>query len=228
MVASHLNLKMTDVKNAVTYGLLKTLLTIFYVVSHVYDYLLYPIYMIVYHPWRVGRYKRSNHASKEERDDGSVVFHSLQEPGDINKELSKANVDTLDKAFHQVCKKHGDRDCFGTRDILAEEDEPQPNGKIFKKYVMGQYKWISFNQFQEEAEQAGKGLRTLGLQAGDRVAVLAETRADWMVAAYACFQNSITIVTLYTNLGNDGVKHALNETEVYRVSINYVCRIMHT
>ena len=54
----------------------------------------------------------------------------------------------------------------------------------------------------------------MGLKAQDRVAILAETRADWIIAAYGCFQNSITIVTLYTNLGNDGVAHALNETEV--------------
>ncbi len=144
------------------------------------------------------------------------VLFALQEPGEINAELSRAGADTLDKVFGHVTSKHGDRDCLGTREILAEEDEPQPSGKVFKKYVLGQYNWISFSRFEEEASECGAGLRRLGLRSGDRAAILAETRADWMVAAYGCFQNGITIVTLYTNLGNDGVKHALNETEVRR------------
>jgi long-chain acyl-CoA synthetase len=34
------------------------------------------------------------------------------------------------------------------------------------------------------------------------------------VSAYGAFKNNITIVTLYTNLGNDGIAHAINETQV--------------
>ncbi len=34
------------------------------------------------------------------------------------------------------------------------------------------------------------------------------------MAAYGCFLSNVTIVTLYTNLGDEGVRHALNETEV--------------
>lgn len=175
---------------------------------------LFQIYMVIYHSWRVRRYKRSPHARRQDLDDGSVVFHSLQEPTEVNAELARAGADTLDKVFAHVSAKYGDRDCLGTREILAEEDERQPSGKVFKKFALGEYRWISFRQFGEEAAACGAGLRRMGLKAGDRVAVLAETRADWMVAAYACFQNSVTIVTLYTNLGNDGVMHALNETEV--------------
>ena len=36
----------------------------------------------------------------------------------------------------------------------------------------------------------------------------------FLVSAYAAFKNNITIVTLYTNLGNDGIVHAINETQV--------------
>ena len=91
-------------------------------------------------------------------------------------------------------------------------EEPQPNGKKFKKFVLGKYTWRSFTQFRADARAAGDGLRSLGV--GPRVAILAETRADWLTAAYGCFQNGVSLVTLYTNLGNDGVAHALNETEV--------------
>lgn len=41
----------------------------------------------------------------------------------------------------------------------------------------------------------------------------ADTRAEWLIAAQASFQHSLTIVTIYTNLGDDGVLHGLSETE---------------
>ena len=103
---------------------------------------------------------------------------------------------------------------MGTREVVDEVEEPQPNGKNFKKFILGKYEWRSFARFRSDARAAGDGLRALGVRAGDRVAILAETRADWLTAAYGCFQNGVSLVTLYTNLGNDGVRHALNETEV--------------
>lgn len=40
---------------------------------------------------------------------------------------------TLDDLFARACKLYGNRPCLGTRDILSEEEEPQPNGRVFKK-----------------------------------------------------------------------------------------------
>lgn len=42
-------------------------------------------------------------------------------------------VDTLDKMFEYAATLFPQRDCLGTREVLSEEDELQPNGKIFKK-----------------------------------------------------------------------------------------------
>lgn len=42
-------------------------------------------------------------------------------------------VDTLDKVFEYAATLFPQRDCLGTREVLSEEDELQPNGKIFKK-----------------------------------------------------------------------------------------------
>lgn len=41
--------------------------------------------------------------------------------------------DTLDKVFMYAKNKFKDKRLLGTREILNEEDEVQPNGKIFKK-----------------------------------------------------------------------------------------------
>ncbi len=42
-------------------------------------------------------------------------------------------VDTLDKMFEYAARRFPQRDCLGTREVLSEEDEIQPNGKVFKK-----------------------------------------------------------------------------------------------
>lgn len=41
--------------------------------------------------------------------------------------------DTLDKLFEHAVQRFGEADCLGTRDILSEENEVQPSGKVFKK-----------------------------------------------------------------------------------------------
>lgn len=41
--------------------------------------------------------------------------------------------DTLDKAFKYAKSKYKDKNLLGMREILKEEDEIQPSGKVFKK-----------------------------------------------------------------------------------------------
>ena len=45
-----------------------------------------------------------------------------------------------------------------------------------------------------------------------------DTKAEWMVTALACFKFNYSLVTIYTNLGPDGVIHGINQTES-----QYVC-----
>ena len=36
--------------------------------------------------------------------------------------------------------------------IISEEDEIQPNGKVFKKWVMGSYKWKTYLQVKLQCQ----------------------------------------------------------------------------
>lgn len=47
--------------------------------------------------------------------------------------LMEPGVNTLDKMFEYAARRFPMRDCLGTREVLSEEDELQPNGKVFKK-----------------------------------------------------------------------------------------------
>ena len=46
--------------------------------------------------------------------------------------------------------------CLGTRQLLDEEDEAQPNGKVFKKWKMGIYTWLSYVEVDEMSTNLGK------------------------------------------------------------------------
>ena len=67
------------------------------------------------------------------------------------------------------------------------------------------------------ANNVGRGLRVLGQQSNQPLCIFADTRAEWMLSAQACFKQSFPLVTLYTNLGDDAVVHGINEAQVETV-----------
>ena len=86
--------------------------------------------------------------------------------------------------------------------------------QVFKKLGLGDYKWISYDELAATAQAFGRGLRLLGQKPGTSIAIYAETRAEWMMSCLGAFSQNIHVCTVYTNLGDDAVVHALNETEV--------------
>lgn len=106
-----------------------------------------------------------------------------------------------------MSQTHTTKKCLGTRDVLSEEDELQENGRVFKKYKMGDYQWRNFTEVELEALHFGNGLRKLGIRPKDNVVIFSETRAEWMIAAHGLFKHSCTIVTIYATLGEEGIIH---------------------
>uniref|UniRef100_A0A8C9SZH6 long-chain-fatty-acid--CoA ligase n=3 Tax=Scleropages formosus TaxID=113540 RepID=A0A8C9SZH6_SCLFO len=121
--------------------------------------------------------------------------------------------DTLDKLFDFAVQQFGKADCLGTREVLSEENETQPNGKVFKKLILGEYSWRSYQDVDVEVSHLGSGLAALGQQPKSTIAIFCETRAEWMISAQACFRHNFPLVTLYATLGEDAVAYGLNECE---------------
>ncbi|XP_045559891.1 fatty acid CoA ligase Acsl3 isoform X1 [Salmo salar] len=126
-------------------------------------------------------------------------------------------LDTLDKVFEDASRRFPDRDCLGTREVVMEEDEKQSNGKVFKKVILGQYRWLSYAETHKAAARFGSGLAALGQRAHNNIAIFCETRAEWVIAAHACFMQNFPLVTLYSTLGGPAITHGLNETEVSHI-----------
>ena len=122
-------------------------------------------------------------------------------------------INTMERLFKFSSRKHGDKKCLGTRKVLGEMEETQASGKVFTKLQLGEYKWQTYSQVSARADCLGRGLREIGVKPRDNVVIYANTSADWMTCAIGAFRQSIALVTIYTNLGEEGVLHGVAQTE---------------
>jgi len=74
----------------------------------------------------------------------------------------------MDKVFLKAVEKFADLPALGTRELLQEVDEVQPSGKVFKKAIYGEYKWITFREFGQKVDLFAKALTEIGAK---RVAI---------------------------------------------------------
>jgi long-chain acyl-CoA synthetase len=180
----------------------------------VYDFITFPIYYVIQQPWTATEAMDSVRATVIERTKTSVTYKPIDKTLPELELFKSECIETMYDTFDFAVKMHSHRSMVGTRQVLSEEDEIQPNGKVFKKWEMGEYSWQSYLEIEELATSFGKGLRVLGLEPLERICIFAETKADWMVCAIACFKQTFPLVTLYANLGDDAIVHGVNETEV--------------
>ena len=92
--------------------------------------------------------------------------------------------------FRASIDEHGDKKCLGTRNLISEEDEIQPNGRIFKKAIYGDYSWLTYNEMLDYVKRISSGLKALGVETKQNVIIFAETKAEWMLSAQACFMRN--------------------------------------
>ena len=76
------------------------------------------------------------------------------------------------------------------------EDHP-----YLREKVNGTWKVITQGQTREEAYRIGAGLMSLGLKKGDKIALLSESRAMWILAELGALYAGATDVPLSVNLG---------------------------
>lgn len=76
--------------------------------------------------------------------DPTSPYRSNLFPDLIKVEDKNANLfDELSKCS----KMYNDLDTMGVRELISIDDELQPNGKVFKKFSLGSYKWSSYEKF---------------------------------------------------------------------------------
>ncbi|WP_044235478.1 AMP-dependent synthetase/ligase [Chondromyces apiculatus] len=89
-----------------------------------------------------------------------------------------AKFENLVELFERSVKLYGPRDLFGTK-----KD--------------GQWTWLTYAEMGRLVDQFRGGLASIGIQRGDRVAIISNNRVEWAVAAYACYGLGASLVPMY-------------------------------
>jgi len=197
------------------------MLSVIKTIIAIYDLITEWIYVLVQKPTKIlaeQQKVRAEPCAPIRAGDTQVTYKPLPlDPNSHVRAFEHAQLSTMAEVWSYTVKRFQGRNLLGTRDVLGEDDEVQSNGGVFKKLQLGEYRWMTYLEADEIAENAGRGFRLTGQQPGMSVCLFADTRAEWLITAQACFKQNFPVVTLYTNLGEDAVIHGLNETEVETV-----------
>lgn len=120
--------------------------------------------------------------------------------------------DTVDKVWRHIVELYDESPALGTRELLAVHHEKQDGGRVFEKWEMGEYEWMSYREVEAKVSVVAAGLKDLASGNDVKVVIFAETRAHWFITALACFRVNLPIVTVYATLGEDAIAHAIDET----------------
>ncbi|KAJ2761906.1 long-chain fatty acid-CoA ligase, partial [Coemansia sp. BCRC 34490] len=152
-------------------------------------------------------------------------------PTAIDKELTSCappGVRTVYDALQHRIKLEPDKETMGQRPVLSRRKEENRGGASGAwTYVrLGEYEWLTYREIGRRTRELGSGLaqlaeapvgpageETLVDPAPCRVLIYAPTSREWTLCMLACYSQGMQVVTAYDTLGDDGVVHAMNETE---------------
>ena len=94
--------------------------------------------------------------------------------------------------YERSCIKYADRPLYGTK-----RD--------------GAWRWTSYAELRELVDRFRAGLAGLGVGKGDRVAIIADNRVEWVVAAYASYGLEAAFVPMYQAQRSDEREYILRD-----------------
>ncbi len=109
------------------------------------------------------------------------------------------NFRNLVELYESSVDRYADNQLFGTRHTEG-------------------WRWITYGEFGKQVDHARGGLAGLGIESGDRVAVISDNRVEWAIGAYATYGLGAAWVPMYEAqlakewefiLGNSGAKIAI-------------------
>lgn len=196
-----------DLKTNILLNLIKLIIV-------VYDVISLPIYFLAMQPWKRWKWNKTKWAKQIRPDDpySPCVRHVRTFVNPLE------NVKTMDELFRMAVVRYGTKHCVGSREILSEADEYLKNGKVFKKVRLADdYKWHSYVDLNQRIETLCNGFLQFGIEPKKQIVIFAETRIEWMLSCQACFRINVPVATLYSTLGDEGIIHGINETEVNHI-----------
>ena len=104
----------------------------------------------------------------------------------------KPKFESLVEVFNASVETYGDRALFGVK-------------------REGQWQWMTYAEWGDRVRRLRTALQSLGVEAGDRVAIIANNSPEWAMGAYACYGLGAAYVAMYESQLDKDWKHILHD-----------------
>jgi long-chain acyl-CoA synthetase len=102
--------------------------------------------------------------------------------------------------------------------LEAVESHRKPDALRYKQ--AGTWHDISHQQIYDDVKRVALGLAVLGVESGDRVAIVSENRPEWLLTDFGCVMSRTISVPLYPSLPVDQICYMLRDSEATAVFVS--------
>jgi long-chain acyl-CoA synthetase len=159
--------------------LVNIVIGIIQLVTLIIDIVTFPIYYVIQMPWKKKSLMNKTYAVKISSGEDEVTYKSVEASQELLKDAEGKDIDTMEKMLNYLRQKFASQLCLGTREIISLEEEASSDGeKVWKKYSMGEYRWITYEQMFQKSLAFGRGIKELGYPPKTNVIMYADTRGQ--------------------------------------------------
>ena len=170
-------------------------------------------------------------ASGYSKVDGETIPRRNPACKDELKLTPSKDVTTIFDIVRVASQKYGNAKALGHRKVVRMHEEVKQikktvdgkettQDKKWQYFELSEYHYMSFVEYEKLTHKVGSGLRSLGMNKGDRVHIFAATSPWWLAIAHGAVSQSMPIVTAYDTLGEEGLKHSLLQTHAKAIFLD--------
>jgi len=147
-------------------------------------------------------------ASAGHFDENGILWKATQ-PGKMTDSFGTCT--NLFDTLAEAAKKGGSKPAAGIRTVV----ETSMEGKFEKLVMSKEYEWMTYADYFAAVENFGAGLKKAlpTLAKNDTIVIYAETSRPWMLAAYGCWRQGVTVGTIYATLGEEGALFGIDQSK---------------
>ena len=98
-------------------------------------------------------------------------------------------------------------------EVYLKRIQLSPEGTAYLSKVNGVYQKTTWRQFHSKVLGIFHSYKKLGIQAGDRVAILSNTRPEWYIADLANLCSGVITIPIYQSNTPDDVAYLLEHSQ---------------